>query len=412
MPPCAARSKRRRKEGNMGAVITGLERWCSDREEVGDLRSRARIGLVAHPASVDRSARHAVELLSLLDGVRLVRLFAPEHGLHGQEQDMERVSETIDPVSGLPVISLYGADAASLRPRREDLSGLEAIVVDLQDIGSRYYTFVYTLSYVMEAAAEVGLPVVVLDRPNPIGGDRVEGPVLDPAMSSFVGRYPIAVRHGMTIGELAGLFNSGFAIGCDLRVVMMAGWRRSMGFEATGLPWVPPSPNMPSLSTARVYPGGCLIEGTNLSEGRGTTLPFELVGAPWLDAHRLADVMRGQGLLGVLFRPACFRPMFQKHAGKTCGGVQVIVADASSFRPFETYLTLLVQARLQAPEEFGWRVEPYEFETERLAIDLLLGRHDLRRQLESGASAASLERSWLPELEEFRRLRESFLLYD
>ena len=221
-----------------------------------------------------------------------MRLFAPEHGLWGHEQDMEAVADQTDPVSGLPIVSLYGQDAASLEVRAEHLEGLDAIVCDLQDVGTRFYTYVYTVSYVMEAAARSGLPVVVLDRPNPLGGIAVEGPVLDPQLASFVGRYPIPVRHGMTVGELAGLFNDAFGIGCELHVVRMAGWQREMSFEQCGLPWVPPSPNMPAVSTAVVYPGGCLVEGTNLSEARGTTLPFELVGAPWIDGARLAERLR------------------------------------------------------------------------------------------------------------------------
>jgi uncharacterized protein YbbC (DUF1343 family) len=235
--------------------------------------------------------------------------------------------------------------------------------------------------------------------------------VLDPRLTSFVGRFPLPVRHGLTIGELARLFNEAHGIGCDLRVVRMRGWERALCFEETGLPWVPPSPNMPTPSTARVYPGGCLIEGTNLSEGRGTTTPFELVGAPWLDAERLAATLRGAGLDGALFRPASFRPMFQKHAGQPCRGVHVLVEDARRFRPFATYLTILVEARRQAPERFDWRREPYEFETTRLAIDLLLGRFELRPLLEAGASLAEMERLWQAELAEFGEARKAFLLY-
>jgi uncharacterized protein YbbC (DUF1343 family) len=282
----------------------------------------------------------------------------------------------------------------------------------MQDVGSRYYTFVYTLSYVMEAARDAGVAVVVLDRPNPLGGEQLEGPLLEPHLCSFVGRYPLPVRHGMTVGELARLFNERFAIGCDLRVVEMRGWRRSMFFEETGLPWVPPSPNMPTTATCRVYPGGCLIEGTNLSEGRGTTTPFELVGAPWLDGERLATALRGAGLEGVLFRPASFRPMFQKHAGQPCAGVQVVVDDTRRFRPFATYLGLIGEVRGQAPDDFAWRTEPYEFETTRLAIDLLLGRSDLRAMLEARVTPAEMESSWLADLQAFAEERRPYLLYD
>jgi uncharacterized protein YbbC (DUF1343 family) len=253
--------------------------------------------------------------------------------------------------------------------------------------------------------------VIVLDRPNPIGGEAVEGPVLDPSMASFVGRYPIPVRHGMTTGELAGLFNRVFHIGCELHVVPMAGWHRWMHFEDTGLPWVAPSPNMPTPGTARVYPGGCLVEGTNLSEARGTTRPFELVGAPWLDSSALTKRLRSARLPGVLYSEASFRPAFQKHAGKNCRGVQVHVMEREMFRPFATYLVLIREARLMAAE-FDWRKEPYEFESDRLAIDLLLGRADIRPMLEAAWPLVEMELFWSSQLDAFKELRRDHLLYD
>ena len=395
----------------MESVVSGLDRWLEEGPQSAGLRPGARIAFLAHAASVDRRAAHAVERLAGLGSFRLVRLFAPEHGLWGRAQDMEGVDDDREPLTGRPVISLYGNGVVSLRPRAEHLADLDAIVVDVQDVGSRYYTFVYTMSYLMEAAAPLGLPVVVLDRPNPIGGERIEGPVLRPELASFVGRYPIPVRHGMTVGELAGLFNREFGIGCDLRVVEMRGWKRSMEFEATGLPWVPPSPNMPTVTTARVYPGGCLIEGTNLSEGRGTTTPFELVGAPWLDGATLASALRAEGMEGVLFRPAVFRPAFQKHAGQTCHGVQVIIEDPRTFRPFATYLVLLREVLARWPSPFEWRREVYEFERSRLAIDLLLGRSDLRSAIETGAPLHEAEGSWQADLAGFEALRKEYLIY-
>jgi uncharacterized protein YbbC (DUF1343 family) len=319
-------------------ITTGLERWLDD--DAQPLPRGSSVGLVLHAASVDPKARHALERLAGDDRFQLRRLFAAEHGLYGHEQDMEQVGRVTDRGTGLPVVSLYGNSPDSLRPRPEDLEGLDAVVFDMQDVGSRYYTFVYTLSYVMEAARDAGVAVVVLDRPNPLGGEQLEGPLLEPHLSSFVGRYPLPVRHGMTVGELARLFNERFAIGCDLRVVEMRGWRRSMFFEETGLPWVPPSPNMPTTATCRVYPGGCLIEGTNLSEGRGS------------------------------------------------------------------------EARGQAPDDFAWRTEPYEFETTRLAIDLLLGRSDLRAMLEARVTPAEMESSWLADLQAFAEERRPYLLYD
>ncbi|HEX6853416.1 MAG TPA: DUF1343 domain-containing protein [Candidatus Polarisedimenticolaceae bacterium] len=397
----------------MSPVRSGLDVFL---DPAADLLPRgARIALVAHPASVDGRLVHAADRLARDGRFRLVRLFAPEHGVRGEAQDMERVAEPADPTLGLPVISLYGADEASLRPAPSHLDGLDAIVYDLQDVGSRYYTFVYTLSFVMEAAREAGIPVLVLDRPNPIGGIAVEGPVLDPEWSSFVGRYPIPVRHGMTTGELARLFHDAFGVACDLRVVPMDGWRRRMHAADTGLPWVLPSPNMPTPETALVYPGGCLVEGTNLSEARGTTRPFELVGAPWLEpsglAHALDDAARREGLPGCRFRAAHFRPMFQKHARRSCGGVQVHVTDREVFRPFATYLAVLREARRQDPGAFDWRREVYEFVADRLAIDLLLGKTGLRDGIESGASVPDLEASWRDELARFETTRRRFLIY-
>jgi uncharacterized protein YbbC (DUF1343 family) len=367
--------------------------------------------VLAHAASIDSEGRHAVDLLRSVPGLHVERLFAPEHGLYGHEQDMEAVAGTTDAPTGLPVFSLYGSDAASLRPQPHQLAGLDAVVFDCQDVGSRYYTYVATLSYLMESARDAGVRIVVLDRPNPIDGVHVEGPVLTDGLASFVGPHSIPVRHGMTTGELARLVNESYGIGCDLHVLHMDGWQRPMLFHETSLPWVPPSPNMPTLSTALVYPGGCLIEGTNLSEGRGTTTPFELAGAPWLDGARLADALRQENLPGVVFRACSFRPAFQKHASTICSGVQVIVRDADRFKPFSTYLVLLREARRLAPDAFRWRTAVYEFEKERLAIDLLLGREELRPSLERGAALDEMEDSWAAALDSFLALRAGYLSY-
>jgi len=399
----------------MTRVRTGLESFLDPAGDAAGLSRGARLGVVAHPASIDAGGRHLVDRLARDGRFRVVRLFGPEHGVRGEAQDMEAVAEPSDRATGLPVVSLYGEEESSLRPKPEHLKGLDAIVYDLQDVGTRFYTFVYTLSYVMEAAREADIPVIVLDRPNPIGGLSVEGPVLDPALASFVGRFPMPVRHGMTSGELALLFRDAFALGGDVRVVPMAGWTRGLQFRDTGLPWVLPSPNMPTPETALVYPGGCLVEGTNLSEGRGTTRPFELVGAPWIDAAAFAEALAqagdAEGLDGVLFRAAWFRPTFQKHAGRSCGGVQVHVTDPARLRPFATYLVLVREARRLEPGAFDWRRERYEFVDDRLAIDLLLGRADLRPMLEAGASLAEMESVWAPGLASFLADRERALLY-
>ena len=393
----------------MDIVLSGLDVFLDGSSDHAGLSPGARVGLVVHPASVDRTLRHTVDRIRQSDRFRIVRLFAPEHGTGGEAQDMESVGETTDRATGLPVISLYGENLESLRPDIAFLDGLDAILYDLQDVGSRYYTYVTTLSFVMETAREAGLPVVVLDRPNPIGGVVMEGPLLDPSMSSFVGRYPIPPRHGMTTGELALMYNGAFGIGCDLRVVPMQGWHRSMFMDQTGLPWIAPSPNMPTLETAVVYPGACLLEGTNLSEGRGTTLPFLQFGAPWLDGGAWRSrLTEGDGIVS---RPVSFRPMFQKHAGADCGGLFAHVQDRNRFRSFPWYLDAIRVARELDPARFDWRREPYEFENDRLALDVLLGRPGIREGLEQGVSAVDLADSWSSELDRFRRDRRPFLLY-
>ena len=337
-----------------------------------------------------------------------MRLFAPEHGLWGAAQDHARVSATRDPVTGLSVESLYGRRR---EPTAAALAKLDVLVVDLQDVGTRYYTFIWTMALAMRACGRAGVRVIVLDRPNPLGGDRVEGNIPDPEYASFVGLYPLPARHGMTIGEVARYLNAEHALGCDLTVVEMAGWRRSMAWEDTGLPWVAPSPNMPTPDTARVYPGGCLVEGTNLSEGRGTTRPFEWVGAPYLDAHEYADALNDLALPGVSFRPARFLPTFHKWAGRLCGGVQLHVTDPAVFKPFFTGLAMIAVARKLAGRRFAWRRPPYEFEATKLPIDILLGTGGIRRQLERGTELREVERGWHGDLRGWQRRRAPYLLY-
>jgi len=372
-----------------------------------DLRG-ARVGLVAHAASVDPDLVHASALLFESRALKLQALFGPEHGVRGDAQDLVEVGDSRDPVTGLPVFSLYGG---TRQPTARMLKGLDALIVDLQDVGSRYYTFIYTLLLAMEACATHGVRLVVLDRPNPIGAAAVDGNLLDPGFRSFVGLFPLAVRHGMTIGELALLFRWELGLDVALRVVAMRGYRRRMAFEDTGLPWVMPSPNMPTLDTAWVYPGGCLVEGTNLSEGRGTTRPFELVGAPWIDAGRLARELEREGLPGVAFRPCHFTPTFQKHAGRVCAGVQVHVRDRRRLPAFLTYLLLIHHARRQDPRRFAWRQPPYEYEAVKLPIDILCGSPRERRAIEAGVSPRRLAPAWRRELQAFRRRRARHLLY-
>jgi len=398
-------------------IETGLDVLCADRLDL--LRGR-RVGVLCHPASVDGKLVHVVDRL-VAAGVRPTRLFGPEHGVRGEAQDMIGVQDGKDSRTGIPVTSLYGETFESLTPTAADLGDVDVLVVDLQDVGSRYYTYVWTMALAMQAASRAGVAVVVLDRPNPLGGQAsaIEGGIVEPACESFVGLGAVPVRHGLTAGELARLVCAGMpwgaprfarAIDCDLTVVPARGWRRHIEFDGTGLPWVMPSPNMPTLDTAFVYPGQCLVEATNLSEGRGTTRPFEIVGAPFLDGFRLATRLAPLELPGVRFRPLSFRPMFHKHAGKSCGGVQLHVTDRETFRPYETGLALLAAARAEAPDEFRWRAEPYEFVADPPAIDLLTGSAAARRAVEAGAPVGDLVAAYEPFELEFCELRRPHLL--
>lgn len=370
-----------------------------------------RIGLVTHPAAVDAQLRHAISLLTQAPGIHLAALFGPEHGLLGEAQDLIGVKHGNDPASGLKVHSLYGDRFESLKPSDEQLQGLDALVIDLQDIGSRYYTFQATMLYCLEAAARRKMKTILLDRPNPLGGIAVEGPLLQPGFDSFVGPHPIATRHGLTMGELARFYQAKRGIDGELLVIPCEGWRREMDFDQTGLPWVLPSPNMPTVETAFVYPGQCLLEGTNLSEGRGTTRPFELCGAPGIHPHRLVERLRDEELPGVALRPAWYQPTFHKFAGQTCGGVQLHVTNREAFQPVRSSLSLLAAVRDQLGTTFDWRREPYEFVSDRLAIDLLFGSDRERLALEAGLSPREIARAWEAEEAAFRQRRQEFLIY-
>jgi uncharacterized protein YbbC (DUF1343 family) len=377
-----------------------------------DLLKGRRVGLIANHTAVDGGLAHAADRLRQALGPGLVRLFGPEHGLRGAAQDMIAVDGARDPATGLEVVSLYGRDQASLTPPAAKTADLDLLVFDVQDVGSRYYTFQATMQLAMAAAAARGLELVVLDRPNPIGGTRIEGNSVAEGFRSFVGLAPIAVRHGMTVGELARLYRATLpGHDCALTVVAMEGWEGRGDHAATGLPWVAPSPNMPSPATALVYPGMCLVEGTNLSEGRGTTQPFELFGAPWIDPRRLRAELEREELPGVRFREAWFQPMFHKHGGESCGGVQLHVTDRETFLPFLTGVAAVRAARALDPRRFAWRAEAYEFVSERLAFDLLCGGEEVRRGIEAGAPLAEIAAGWTHELEEFRARREAALMY-
>lgn len=386
-------------------MLPGVARLV--RGEHGHFR-RARAGLVAHPASVLPDLRHSADALAAA-GFDLVALFGPQHGARGEKQDnMVESGFYRDPVTGLPVHSLYGAVR---KPTPEMLDGLDVMMFDLQDVGVRVYTFVWTMTLAMEACAEAGIPFVVLDRPNPVGCEVREGPLLRPGFQSFVGLHPVPLRHGLTAGELARWANVERGIGCDLHVVPCEGLRRDMRWADTGLPWVFPSPNLPTVDSCDVYPGMVLLEGTYLSEGRGTTRPFELFGAPWVDPEALAERLHGRLGPGVVLRPCYFEPTFQKHAGVLCGGGQLHVTDPDSFRPVRAAVEILAAAHALAPDTFRWRAPPYEYEEEIPPIDLLWGHDGLRRGLDAGASPEDILRGAREEVAAFTAEVEPYLLY-
>jgi uncharacterized protein YbbC (DUF1343 family) len=374
----------------------------------------ARVGFCCNHTAVDGRLRHGIDLLAA-QGVDLVRLFGPEHGVRATAQDMEGVDEHADPVTGLPTVSLYGDSAASLHPDPQHLADLDILLFDIQDIGARYYTYQATLGFMMAVAGRVDTKVMVLDRPNPIDGITVEGNLVAQGFESFVGAYPIAQRHGMTVGELGHYFQAHCGVACELEVVRCEGWQRSMWFDETGLPWVYPSPNMPTLETATIYPGMCLIEATTLSEGRGTTRPFHLVGAPGLDPQQLtilcSELAEASGLRGVAFRPAAFNPGFQKHAGSGCTGVEVHLTDRRVLNTLLLGMVVTEACYRLKPQGF-WRTEPYEFVADPPAIDLLTGSAAYRELLERGENTWQLLDVWEPQRQEFLNRRRGCLLYD
>jgi uncharacterized protein YbbC (DUF1343 family) len=365
-----------------------------------------RVGLVTNQTGVTESLRHIADVLYESPETRLTALFGPEHGIRGDLQGGLAVEFYTDGRTGLPVYSLYGE---TKKPTMDMLSNVDVLLFDIQDVGARCYTYIYTMSYVMEAASEAGIPFIVLDRPNPINGISVEGNILNPEFKSFVGRYPIPVRHGMTVGELAMLFNVEHKIDADLKVVRMEDWLRDMWFDETGLIWVQPSPNIPTLDTAIVYPGTCLLEGTNISEGRGTTKPFELLGAPWIDSSKLIAELRSRKLPGALFRQAYFTPTFSKYCGERCGGVQFHVTERHIFRPFETGLHIVDAIRKLRPDRFEW-TKPKS--GSRYFFDTLAGTDKIRKQLCEGSSVSEIIDGFQDELSRFMEMRRNYLLYD
>jgi uncharacterized protein YbbC (DUF1343 family) len=363
-------------------VHIGLETALDDPPAV---LNGARFGLLMNQASVDFRIRYACDLLAAALPGQLAAIFSPQHGLWCEEQDnMIETQHGVYRPLGIPIYSLYSETRC---PTAEMLEGLDCLVVDLQDVGTRVYTFVWTVSHCLAACGKAGLPVVVLDRPNPLGGDVCEGPLLDEACASFVGRAAIPMRHGLTLGELALLANDQLGIGAELHVIPMKGWRREMLYAATGRPWLPPSPNMPRVETAQVYPGQVLIEGTNLSEGRGTTTPFEVVGAPYIDPVVLSESLEAYPLPGITIRPVRFRPTFSKWADRSCGGVALHVIDPAAARSYIATLAILACVRSLYPDDFDWLSPPYEYESVRMPIDILSGSSRLRGALDAGRTS-------------------------
>ncbi len=374
----------------------------------GALKGR-RVGIVSNPASVDRSFTHITDTLAHTPGITTGAIVGPQHGFRSDVQDnMIETPHANDSRRRVPVFSLY---SETREPTAEMLRHVDVMVIDLQDIGARIYTYIYTMANCLRACAKHGVDIIVCDRPNPIGGVDVEGPMLVPGHESFVGQFPIPMRHGMTIGELARFFNDYFEIKAPLTVIEMEGWSRSQYFDQTGLPFVMPSPNIPTLDSAIVYPGTVLFEGTNASEARGTTRPFELVGAPWVEAESFAQSMNARKLPGVHFRAAVFEPTFQKHARTTCGGCQIHVLDRNAFKPVLTGVALIDAIKAAGPKDFAWRRPPYEYEHDKEPIDILAGSPALREALDAGKTAEDLVPVWEAESKPFEKVRKEFLAY-
>jgi len=390
----------------MGVKI-GLENLLENKIH---LLKGKRIGLVVNQASVDRNLNFCVDLLYSHPQIKLAALFSPQHGLWSEKQaNMIESQDFFDRKTGLPVFSLYGKRR---EPTKEMLENIDIMVLDLQDIGVRVYTYISTLALVMKACKKFGKKIIVLDRPNPINGVNVEGNLVEPDFISFVGIYPLPIRHGMTIGELALMFNSEFKIGCNLQIVPMQGWKREMWFDDTGYKWINPSPNIPTLDSAIVYAATVYLEGTNVSEGRGTTKPFEFCGAPFIDSEKLAHELNEQSLRGVYFRPIAFQPTFDKWKDKVCFGVQIHVLDRNIFKPVRTGLALLKTLYRLFKENFEWRNPPYEYEYKKLPIDLLWGTDKIRKLIEEGRNVNEIEKTWEKKLEYFKYKRSKYLLYD
>ncbi len=381
-------------------------------ENLDELRGKV-VGVCCNHTAIDKDGNHLLDLLSTYQ-IQVRRIFGPEHGIDATAQDMISVDEAGYEVA-IETVSLYGETEDSLHPKPETLADLDVLLFDIQDIGSRYYTYQASLGYIMEVAAQTNTEIWVLDRPNPINGVDVQGNIVHSGFESFVSAYPIPTRHAMTMGELGWYFKKYCGLDCAYRVLQMDSWDRNTFFDETGLPWIYPSPNMPMVETAIIYPGMCLIEGTNISEGRGTTRPFHLFGAPWINKHALLEIIRevsaANGLEGCIFRAATFEPRFQKHAGEVCHGIEIIVTDRHRLDPLLLGIVCLEALYKENPNQFAWRTETYEYVDDPIAIDLLFGCAEIRQGLEAGVSSATLLQQMNLELESFLPKRAACLLY-
>ncbi len=387
-------------------IYTGLENLITS--PPAWLKGR-RLGLLCNPASVDRTFRHARHLIHERFPGQLTTLFSPQHGFWAAKQDnMIESDHTLDPVLDIPVFSLYGKTRI---PTEKMFEAMDVLLIDLQDAGTRVYTFIYTMSYCMEAARRYNCKVVILDRPNPVGGMVIEGNLLSPEVASFVGRFPLPMRHGLTIGEIARLFNDRYRLGCDLAVIPMKGWHRTMYYQDTGLAWVPPSPNLPTPVSAMVYPGQVLLEGTNISEGRGTSQPFELFGAPYLDSDKPPVALPMDTFAGIVLRPTVFEPVANKWQGKSCNGFQIHIVDRSGYTPYLTTLKLIQAVISNHRDTFAWKPPPYEYEFKKQPFDLITGNHEIRQCLETREDLDQLAGSWQDDLEKYNKIRQRYYLY-
>lgn len=398
--------ERKARDDLMDTVKTGLENFLASPPKCVEGK---RLGLLCNQASVDKRFNHASSRIDRLFPGQLTALFSPQHGYFGEKQDNMIESDSItDPALGIPVFSLYGKTRV---PTPEMLDAVDVILIDLQDVGTRVYTFVYTISHCLEAAKRAGIAVIVFDRPNPLNGLTLEGNILSPECASFVGRYPIPMRHALTVGELAVMFNEHYGIGCDLTVIPMKNWNRSMYFEDTGLPWVPPSPNLPTPVSAMVYPGQVIWEGTNVSEGRGTSQPFEIFGAPFLHIDTMLSSAGDFRPAGAILRPLAFEPTSNKWQHRFCNGFQIHITDREHYRPYITSLRLLQMVLAHFSDFFEYKQPPYEYEFERLPMDLILGDRDVRKRLEVFDHIDDIENSWQHGLQQFQKASDAFKLY-